>query len=105
MEDFLSQDSFAGRAASLIADFEGPEACGGMAAETLRWIEAAETCVAMRIDQIRLIGGLPRHEPPLTMEERLHRLQELLRLWAEGCLYTVDERLFADILNRRAGKR
>lgn len=104
MEDFLSQDAFAGRAASLIAGFNDPASCKCPAAETLRWIEAAEACVLMRIDQLRLIGGLPRHEPPLTVEERLSRLQRLLRLWAEGCLFVIDESLFADILKRRPKK-
>lgn len=104
MEDYLSLDAFAGQAASLIAGFEDPDTGHGIADEGPRWIEAAETCVLMRIDQLRLIGGLPRHEPPLTVEQRLHRLQDLLRLWAEGCLFVVDERLFADILNRRREK-
>ena len=102
MEDFLSQDALAGQAASLIAGFEDPATGESIAAETQRWIEAAETCVLMRIDQLRLIGGLPRHEQPLPVEERLNRLRDLLCLWAEGCLFAVDERLFADILNRRS---
>ena len=104
MEDFLSQHPFARQAASLIAGFDGETACESLGTGTQRWIEAAETCVLMRIDQLRLIGGLPRHEPPLTKEERLCRLQGLLRLWAEGCLYVIDESLFADILNRRPKK-
>lgn len=105
MEDFLSQDVFAGRAASLIAGLNDTDTGQSIAEEAQQWIEAAETCVLMRIDQLRLIGGLPRPEPPLTVEQRLHRLQDLLRLWAEGCLYAVDERLFADILNRRRERR
>jgi hypothetical protein len=104
MEDFLSLDALAGQAASLIAGFNAPQTGENTADEAHRWIDAAEACVLMRIDQLRLIGGLPRHEPPLTVEERLHRLQDLLRYWAEGCLYAVDERLFADILNRRADR-
>ncbi len=104
MEDFLSQDALAGQAASLIAGLNDTDTGHSIAGEAQRWIEAAETCVLMRIDQLRLIGGLPRHEPPLTSEERMHRLQDLLRLWAEGCLYAFDERLFADILNRRANR-
>jgi len=104
MEDFLFQDPFAGRAASLIAGLHSPDAGDSPAAGAQQWIEAAETCVLMRIDQLRLIGGLPRHAPPLTADERLDRLQRLLRLWAEGCLFAIDESLFADILNRRAKK-
>ncbi len=104
MEDFLSQDALAGQAASLIAGFENPDTGHSFADEAQRWIEAAEACVLMRIDQLRLIGGLPRHEPPLSVEERLHRLQRLMHLWAEGCLFAIDESLFADILNRRAGR-
>lgn len=68
------------------------------------WLDAAEICVLARIDQLRIPGGLPRHHQQIRLEERIIRLENLLRLWAEGCTLAVDECLFADILNRRRPK-
>lgn len=99
-EDFLSQDPFAGQAARLIAGYNNSKARAAAAMGATEWTEAAEICVLTRIDQLRIIGGLPLHEPPLSPDERHKRLEGLLHLWAEGCLNVVDERLFADILNR-----
>jgi len=91
----LSQQPFAGRAADLIAG--QPNA--GIANLDI-WERDAEDCVLARIRSMRLIGGLPRHKAPLGASERVRRLQQLLRLWANGCTSAVDEDLFADLLNR-----
>lgn len=64
------------------------------------WQKAAEECVLARIGSLRIVGGLPRHKPPLSSPERLSRLQALLKFWANGCVCAVDEELFADILRR-----
>ncbi|MEJ8473572.1 hypothetical protein [Roseibium algae] len=65
------------------------------------WEDAAEDCVLTRIDSIRILGGLPTHQPALERPDRLSRLEALLAYWANGCPFVVDERLFADILKRR----
>jgi hypothetical protein len=97
MEDFLSQDPFAGRAADLI---ENHGAAGSELAGTDIWCKAAEDCVLARIKSLRILGGLPRHKAALSAEVRIERLKTLLQLWANGCTCAVDEDLFADILNR-----
>lgn len=99
MEDFLSQDPFAGRAADLI---ENQRTAGAELAGTRIWCEAAEDCVMARIKSLRILGGLPRHKAPLSTEARTERLKALLQLWANGCTCAVDEDLFADILNRNS---
>ncbi|MTI43369.1 hypothetical protein E1178_07070 [Roseibium hamelinense] len=69
------------------------------------WEAAAEDCVLARIDHLRIFGGLPRHLPPLTEQQRRDRLKLLMKLWSSGCTCVVDEALFADIINRRRPKR
>jgi hypothetical protein len=98
MEDFLSQEPFAGRAAVLIEDHLAANAA---IADTAVWQQAAEDCVMMRIQSLRLIDGLPLHKAPLAEEVRIRRLKDLLRLWANGCTCAVDEDLFADLLKRK----
>ena len=93
----MSQEPFAGRAAALIEDRHAAHA---EPAETEVWQQAAEDCVLMRIKTLRLIGGLPRHKAPLAEDVRIKRLKDLLRLWANGCTYAVDEDLFADLIAR-----
>jgi hypothetical protein len=100
MEDFLSQDPFAGQAASLLSRRNANGTCEEIGPGSAEWLEAAETCVLARIRQIRVFGGLPKSAGPLDRFERQQRLEFLLHLWADGCLYAVDERLFADILYR-----
>jgi hypothetical protein len=97
MEDFLSQQPFAGRAADLI-EKHLPESVEIASVDV--WVRAAEDCVLARIKSLRLIGGLPRHKAPMCIETRLQRLKALLHLWASGCSCAVDEDLFADIINR-----
>ena len=102
MEDYLSENTFAGKAASLVqsrnesltGSIDAPE---GSAA----WIDAAEACVLARMRQTRIFGGLPNFKTALSSAERRERLERLLKLWAEGFLCTIDEELFADILKRR----
>lgn len=96
MEDFLSQQPFAGRAADLIDN----QLAGNADIGSGPWEQAAEDCVLARINSLRLIGGVPRHKAPLDGQTRLERLRALLQLWANGCTCAVDEDLFADILNR-----
>ncbi|WP_434053351.1 MAG: hypothetical protein RDA78_00120 [Roseibium sp.] len=98
MEDFLYQEPIAGRAAVLIEDHQAAHTSH---ADLAVWQEAAENCVMMRIRSLRVLGGLPRHKAPLSREQCVQRLKDLLRLWANGCTCAVDEDLFADILNRR----
>ncbi|KZM51609.1 hypothetical protein OA90_04075 [Labrenzia sp. OB1] len=98
MEDFLSQQPFAGRAADLIA---GHSPCEP--ADTKIWEQAAEDCVLARIRSMRLIGGIRRRKAPLAPEERIRRLTDLLHLWANGCTCAVDEDLVADIVHRQRG--
>lgn len=102
MEDYLSQDPFAGQAARLV------KRCRSVSPRpndtALDWLDAAETCVLARIDKLRIPGGLPRHHQQLRLDERIARLENLLGLWSEGCTLAVDECLFADILNRRRPK-
>lgn len=105
MEDYLSQDPFAGQAARLVERCRSvsPHPCANEH-NALDWLDAAETCVLARIDRLRIPGGLPRHHQQLRLDERIDRLEKLLGLWAEGCTLAVDECLFADILNRRRPK-
>ena len=98
MEDFLSKQPFAGRAADLIED---PVVANAEIAGSDVWQRAAEDCVLARIKSLRLIG-LPRHKSALHPDDRVKRLQALLQLWAEGCTCAFDEDLFADILNRHS---
>ncbi len=100
MEDFLSQQPFAGRAADLI---DNHVAAHAELSGTEHWQQAAEDFVLARIKSLRLIGGLPWHKAPLEREERIQRLESLLQLWAKGCTCAMDEVLFADILNRHQG--
>ena len=102
MEDLLSQDPFAGRAADLI---ENHVVAGSQLAGTDIWCQAAEDCVLARIKSLRILGGLPRHKAPLSQTARTERLKTLLQLWANGCTCAVDEDLFADILNRHGPVR
>lgn len=67
------------------------------------WIEAAENCLLAKFDTMRILGGLPGNLPPLSRQELITRLSELLALWNDGCGYAIDERLFADVLARRRG--
>ncbi len=97
MEDFLLSEPISGRAAFLV---EHHQAVKATFADTSVWLKAAEDCVMMRIRSRRIIGGLPRHKAPLTRDQRIDRLQNLLRLWACGCTSVVDEDLFADIVKR-----
>jgi hypothetical protein len=99
MEDFLSQDSFAGRAAHLIEHQQ--QASTAIAAADL-WQQAAEDCVLARLRDLRVVGGLPRHKTPLSTAARRERLKSLLKLWANGCTCALDEDLLADIVNRHA---
>ncbi|POF34657.1 hypothetical protein [Roseibium marinum] len=92
----MSQQPFAGRAADLIAGHPPHEI-----ASAEIWEQAAEDCVLARIKSMRLIGRLPHHKAPLGPEERIQRLKDLLRLWANGCTCAVDEDLVADIVNRQ----
>ncbi len=98
MEDFLYQDALAGQAAELIG-YQSATSAG--CASSQIWQETAEDCVLNRIKTLRILGGLPRHKRALAQEERLSRLQTLLKLWANGCICAVDEELFADLLYRR----
>ena len=102
MEDFLSQQPFAGRAADLIEHHLGAHA---ELAETSIWQRAAEDCVLARIKSLRIVGGLPRHKAAMHPDERLDRLKSQLQLWANGCTCAVDEDLFADIVNRHLSDR
>lgn len=100
MEDFLSQDPFAGQAAGLLSRRNPNGTHEEIGPDSAEWLEAAETCVLARIRQIRVFGGLPKPAGPLGRSERQQRLEFLLHLWADGCLHAVDETLFADILCR-----
>ncbi len=102
MEDFLSKDPFAGQAAKLAEQSRAVLKHNPPAQQQRRsWEEEAENCVLARIDAIRILGGLPLHQPPLGPKDRINRLQDLLGYWANGCPFVVDERLFADVLKRR----
>lgn len=59
-----------------------------------------ERLVLDRLLAIKVFGGLPLHLPPLAPDERAERTRTLLHLWESGCRCAVDERLFADLLNR-----
>ncbi|MTI00634.1 hypothetical protein [Roseibium sp. RKSG952] len=98
----MYQDPIAGRAAQLIAHSDCNGILSGNAADRSDvWEDAAESCVLARIDSLKILGGLPRHTPPLPRQDKLQRLETLLKFWASGCTCIVDEPLFADILNRR----
>ncbi len=102
----MSKDPFAGKA-SRLAELSRAVLAHDLdvASEQSRWEEIAEDCVLTRIDTIRILGGLPLHQKPLERDDRISRLEALLGYWANGCPFVVDERLFADILNRRRPRR
>ncbi|MBD8878071.1 hypothetical protein [Roseibium polysiphoniae] len=100
----MSKDPFARQAAKL-ADLSRAVLVQASASpessETQAWEEAAEDCVLARVDAIRILGGLPMHQPELDCRDRRTRLETLLGYWANGCPFVIDEKLFADILKRR----
>lgn len=97
----MCQNPFAGQATQLIAEARNAVPAKPVGADSNAWIEAAEACVVSRIGQLRIYGGLPKYRAPIAANELRQRLQDILRLWADGCIYAVDEELFADILQRR----
>jgi hypothetical protein len=100
MEDFLFHDAVAGQAAELIEVHPSTDAVRGRTASHV-WQRSAEDCVLARLKSIRIYGGLARGKRPLSRPERISRLQDLLRLWANGCTCAIDEELFADLLDSR----
>ncbi|WP_417666597.1 hypothetical protein [Roseibium sp.] len=98
----MSKDPFAGKAERLAQLSRSVLASDTTSdVDEANWDVIAEDCVLARIDSIRILGGLPVHQPPLSREERCERLKTLLGYWANGCPFVIDECLFADILNRR----
>ncbi|WP_417685545.1 hypothetical protein [Roseibium sp.] len=98
----MSRDPFAGKAnrlTQLSRSVLASDTTGEVDNNT--WQTIAEDCVLTRIDTIRILGGLPLHQEPLSQGDRRARLKALLGYWANGCPFVVDESLFADILRRR----
>ncbi|ADZ71880.1 hypothetical protein [Polymorphum gilvum] len=64
-----------------------------------------ERLVLARLSAMPFFGGLPTHLPPLSPDERRARLDALVALWASGCPRAIDERLFADLLERNGSRK